>query len=59
MPARTFWSLVIFLLALLGLIGTGVLVYLTWRHPSLGMPLTVAFAALAVLVPTALALARR
>ncbi|MFG2097297.1 hypothetical protein [Streptomyces sp. NPDC048612] len=51
--------MVILNLVLLGLLGVGILVYVTWRHPSLGTPFQVACGALAILVPTVVALARR
>ncbi|KIZ15957.1 hypothetical protein [Streptomyces natalensis] len=58
-PARTFWSLLILVLVLLGLLGTGIVVYVIWRHPSLGTPLGVGFTAVTLLVTTVLALSRR
>jgi len=58
-PTRAVWSLLILVLVLLVLlIGTGLL-YVTWRHPSLGTPLGVAFGGVTLVVTIALALARR
>ncbi|MFF4948342.1 hypothetical protein [Streptomyces chattanoogensis] len=58
-PARTVWSLLILVLALLGLMGAGILVYVTWRHPSLGTPLGVAFAGVTLLTTVVTSLSRR
>ncbi|MEU2058581.1 hypothetical protein [Streptomyces bungoensis] len=40
------------------LVGAG-LTYVTWRYPSLGTPLTVAFGGITLLISIAIALARR
>lgn len=56
---RVVWSLLILVLVLVVLIIGAGLVYVTWRHPSLGTPLGVAVGGVTLLVTTALALARR
>ncbi|MEU5157754.1 MULTISPECIES: hypothetical protein [Actinomycetes] len=57
-PQRALWPLTVFNAVLVMLlIGAGIL-YVTWRHPSLGTPVQTAIAGVTVLVTVALALAR-
>ncbi|MEV5880616.1 hypothetical protein AB0L75_41885 [Streptomyces sp. NPDC052101] len=56
---RAIWALLILVLVLVVLSFGAGLVYVTWRHPSLGTPLTVALAGVTLLATIAIALTRR
>lgn len=57
--SRGVWPLLILVLVLVVLLVGAGLAYVTWLHPSLGTPLTVASAGTTLLATIALALTRR
>lgn len=57
LPPLAIWSLLLLVLVLVVLLVGAGLVYVTWRHPSLGAPLGVAVAGVTSLVTIALTLA--